>query len=220
MRPRSMMPTRSASSSASSRYWVVRKMVMPSSALRRRTSSHTRGAADGIEAGGRLVEEQHLGVVHERGGEVEPALHAAGVGLMRRSRRRRCRSRLRQLVEPLTDLARVAARTGAPAAAAAPDRSGGRRARRPASATPMRRRTAPGSRDDVVSGDDGPSRRRAQQRAQHAHRGGLARRRSVRGSRRSRLAPTARSMVSTATVSPKVRRKPSAMMESSTAART
>ena len=36
-----MIPTRSASSSASSRYWVVRKMVMPSSALRRRTSDHT-----------------------------------------------------------------------------------------------------------------------------------------------------------------------------------
>ena len=40
-RPRSTMPTRSASSSASSRYCVVRKMVMPSSSLRRRTSSHT-----------------------------------------------------------------------------------------------------------------------------------------------------------------------------------
>ena len=39
--PALMMPTRSASSSASSRYCVVRKIVMPSSSLRRRTSSHT-----------------------------------------------------------------------------------------------------------------------------------------------------------------------------------
>ena len=36
-----MIPTRSASASASSRYWVVRKMVMPSSRLSRRTSAHT-----------------------------------------------------------------------------------------------------------------------------------------------------------------------------------
>ena len=53
---------------------------MPSSSLSRRTSSHTAGPADRVEPGGRLVEEQHLGVVHERGGEVEAALHAARVG--------------------------------------------------------------------------------------------------------------------------------------------
>ena len=41
IRPRSMMPTRSQRRSASSRYCVVRKIVMPSSALSRRTSSHT-----------------------------------------------------------------------------------------------------------------------------------------------------------------------------------
>ena len=37
------------------------------------------GAADGIEARRRLVEEQHVRVVHQRGGEVEAAPHAAGV---------------------------------------------------------------------------------------------------------------------------------------------
>ena len=41
MRPWSMMPTRWARASASSRYCVVRKMVMPSCSLSRRTSSHT-----------------------------------------------------------------------------------------------------------------------------------------------------------------------------------
>ena len=37
--------------------------------------------ARGVEPGGRLVEEQHLGLVHERGREVEPPLHAAAVAL-------------------------------------------------------------------------------------------------------------------------------------------
>ena len=37
------------------------------------------GAHLGIEAGGGLVEEQHLGSVDERGGDVEPPLHAARV---------------------------------------------------------------------------------------------------------------------------------------------
>ena len=36
-------------------------------------------AADRVEAGGRLVEEEHAGFVDERGGEVESALHPAGV---------------------------------------------------------------------------------------------------------------------------------------------
>ena len=38
------------------------------------------GAALRVETGGRLVEEEHLGPVHERGREVEPAPHAAAVG--------------------------------------------------------------------------------------------------------------------------------------------
>ena len=36
--------------------------------------------ADRIEARGRLVEEEHLGVVHQRRGQVESALHATRVG--------------------------------------------------------------------------------------------------------------------------------------------
>ena len=38
-------------------------------------------AAGGVQAGGGLVEEQHLGPVHERAREVQPALHAAAVAL-------------------------------------------------------------------------------------------------------------------------------------------
>src|SRR4029079_18982265 len=41
IRPWSMIPTRLASTSASSRYWVVRKTVTPSSVARRRTSSQS-----------------------------------------------------------------------------------------------------------------------------------------------------------------------------------
>jgi hypothetical protein len=38
------------------------------------------GARLGIEAGGGLIEEQHLRALHEAHGDVELALHAAGVG--------------------------------------------------------------------------------------------------------------------------------------------
>jgi hypothetical protein len=41
------------------------------------------GAAGGVEAGGRLVQEQHWRAMHQGGGEVEAPPHAAGVGLRR-----------------------------------------------------------------------------------------------------------------------------------------
>ena len=78
MRPALMMPTRSASRSASSRYWVVRKTVVPS-ALSRRTSSHSVAARGRVEAGGRLVEEEDLRVVDQGHREVEATAHAARV---------------------------------------------------------------------------------------------------------------------------------------------
>ena len=80
IRPSSMIASRSQSWSASSRYCVVRNTVVPRS-LMRRTSSQTVSRLAGSRPGRRLVEEQHLGLVHERGGEVEPALHAARVAL-------------------------------------------------------------------------------------------------------------------------------------------
>ena len=143
-RPLSTMPTRSASSSASSRYCVVRRMVMPSSWFRRRTSCHTLRAAERVEAGGGLVEEQHLGVVHERGGEVEPAPHAARVGLDAPVERVADVDERAQLDEALLDLALRGGRRADP---------GRRSSSRPVcfgssatswSATPMRRRTCCG----------------------------------------------------------------------------
>ena len=65
IRPLSMIPTRSASWSASSRYWVVRKTVVPSS-LSVRDLLPDRLAADRVEAGGRLVEEEHARLVDQR----------------------------------------------------------------------------------------------------------------------------------------------------------
>ena len=53
---------------------------MPSSRLSRRTSSHTAARLTGSRPGGRLVEEQDLGVVHQGGRQVEPPPHAPGVG--------------------------------------------------------------------------------------------------------------------------------------------
>ena len=72
-----------------------------------------------VEAGRRLVEEQHRRAVHERGGEVEPAAHAAAVGAhgtvggvgrgrsARAARRRAARDRLGRQVRELPDHAEV-----------------------------------------------------------------------------------------------------------------
>ena len=82
-RPRSlresMIPTRSAKTSASSRYWVVRKIVMPSSLTSRATLLPERGPALWIKPGRRLVEEQHPRPVDQGEREIEPALHPARV---------------------------------------------------------------------------------------------------------------------------------------------
>ena len=79
MRPWSMIPTRSASTSASSRYWVVRNTVTPSSRASRADLLPERRAALRIETGRRLVEEEDARPVDEREREVEPPLHPAGV---------------------------------------------------------------------------------------------------------------------------------------------
>ena len=78
-RPASMMPTRSASTSASSRYCVVRKIVMPSSTLSRRTSSHTAARLTGSRPVVGSSRNRICGVVDERRGQVEPAPHAARI---------------------------------------------------------------------------------------------------------------------------------------------
>ena len=149
-----MIASRSHSWSASSRYCVVRKTVVPRSLIRR-TSSQTVSRLAGIEAGRRLVEEQHLGLVHERGGEVEPALHAAGValdaavgGVLELDERRaappraRAASRGGQAEQPRPAGPAARARSGAGRARppAARRRSGGARRRaRAATSTPATR---------------------------------------------------------------------------------
>ena len=74
-----MIPTRSASTSASSRYCVVRKTVTPSSLAQPPHLLPQRGPALDVEPGGRLVEEEDARAVDERQREVEPALHPAGI---------------------------------------------------------------------------------------------------------------------------------------------
>ena len=56
---------------------------------RRGSSSHSLVAAARVQAGGRLVEEQHVRPADQAGGEVEPPAHAAGVGAHRPAARRR-----------------------------------------------------------------------------------------------------------------------------------
>ena len=72
----------SASWSASSRYCVVSRTVVPSA---HQLADHAPQlvAALRVEAGRRLVEEQHRRPVHQRGGEVEPPPHPARVGAHR-----------------------------------------------------------------------------------------------------------------------------------------
>ena len=79
MWPWSMIPTRSASTSASSRYCVVRKTVTPSSRASRATSSQSAVRLCDVEPGRRLVEEEDPRPVDERERQVEPALHPARV---------------------------------------------------------------------------------------------------------------------------------------------
>ena len=74
IRPWSMIPTRSASTSASSRYCVVRKTVTPSSRASRADLLPERGAALRVEAGRRLVEEQDR---RRRGSATAPGRAAA-----------------------------------------------------------------------------------------------------------------------------------------------
>ena len=95
MWPWSMIPTRSASTSASSRYCVVRKTVTPSSRARRATSSHSAVRLCGSRPVVGSSRKRMLRPVDEREREVEPPLHAAGVaahlavGGVRRGRRGR-----------------------------------------------------------------------------------------------------------------------------------
>ena len=69
--------TRSQSRSASSRRWVVRKIVTPRFAEPDDQLVHL-ARGDRVEAGRRLVEEQHLRVAEQRPGERDPLAQPLG----------------------------------------------------------------------------------------------------------------------------------------------
>ena len=71
-----MMPIDVQQSASSVRMWLEMRIVLPirrSSLSRALTSSRARG----IQAAGRLVEDQHGRIVDQRLGQAEPLLHAA-----------------------------------------------------------------------------------------------------------------------------------------------
>ena len=78
--PWSTIATRVQSSSSSGRMWLLIRIVLPSDAELAEELAQL-DAGPRIEAGGRLVEEQHLRVVDERVGEAQALLHAAGQAL-------------------------------------------------------------------------------------------------------------------------------------------
>ena len=145
-----------------------------------------RQPARGVEAGRRLVEEQHLGPVHERRREVEPALHAARVALDPAVGRVLELDQLEQLLGARRAPRAATARTAAPAARAARARSGAGRARPPAA----RRRSAAAPRRGRAATSTPATRARArrdrQQRRQHPHGRRLAGAVRARGSRTPR----------------------------------
>ena len=77
LRPWSMTAIRSASWSASSRYCVVSRTVLPCSHELADRGPHL-AAGPRVEAGGRLVEEDQRGSGDQAGGQVETPPHAAG----------------------------------------------------------------------------------------------------------------------------------------------
>ncbi len=133
---------------------------------------HLLAGAD-VEAGGRLVEDQHRGRGHQRTGQVEPAPHAAGVGL------RRPVGGIGE-VEPLEQLARPIAGPGLAQAVEPADHLevlvAGQvlvdRGVLPRETDP--RADAGGVLQHVDAGDRGTACVGLDQRGQHPHGGGLA----------------------------------------------
>ena len=143
-------------------------------AVQRRDLLPDRLAADRVEAGRRLVEEEHPRLVDERRGEVEPPAHPARVGAdaavggLRRGRR--ARAARRRAARPRAPTGRAAS----PAAriSSRPVISGSSAASW--RATPIARRTSAASSTTSWPATRGAAAGRAQQRGQHPHRGRLA----------------------------------------------
>ena len=147
---------RSASRSASSRYCVVSRIGRcPSADQLADHVPHGLPAAR-VEPGGRLVQEDHRGPADQAHGEVEPAAHAAGVGLDQPPARRRSGRTAPAARRPGGAAARRAAGRSRPISSrfSSPVSSSST-----AAYCPVRlidRRTRPGVADHVVAGDAWP----------------------------------------------------------------
>ena len=167
-----------------------------------------------VEAGGRLVEEDHRRPADQAGGQVEPAAHAAGVGLRACGRRRRSgrttrAARRRGPWRRLPDrLSSVPIMTGSAC------RSGPRRPRR--TGRSARRSGGPvGLRDDVEAADGGVAGVGLQQGGEDRGRRWSCRRRSGPSTPRTVPSRAARSTPSRAWVVPKRLRSPRPRMRRS-----
>ena len=172
--PWSMIPTRSASWSASSRYWVVRKTVMPSSRERLATSSQS---AVRLWMSSPVVgssRKRTRGAVQQRQRQVEPALHAAGVAAHLAVGGVGEADPLDQLVARAWCARPWRGRAARPGAACARARSAAGRAPPPGGRRRSRRgRGRPGSATSKPATRRG-TRGGRQQRGQHVDGGGLA----------------------------------------------
>ena len=171
--PWSITTMLSASTSASSRYCVVSSTVVPPS---HEVLDHAPQlvATLRVEAGGGLVEEQHRRPVHERGGEVEPAAHATGVGARRRGRPRASSANCSSSSSARASISPPSRWVSLPTSArfSRPVRFSSTAAYWPAS--PMLARTVCGSSLHVDAEHAGGAAVGPQQRGEHAHDGGLA----------------------------------------------
>ncbi len=151
---------------------MVRKTVVPSP-LSAATSSQIVLAADRVEAGGRLVEEEHLRLVDERRRKVETPAHAARVGADAAVGGTGEADALDQGgAAPLRFGADQAVQRGLKANQLV---AGHQRVQRGLlKRDPDRAANVSGLADHVVPGDPGAAARGAQERGQHPHRRGLA----------------------------------------------
>ena len=166
IRPWSMIPTRSARTSASSRYCVVRKMVTPSSFASRATSCQSAFRLCGSSPVVGSSRKSSRGSVHEREGEIEAPLHPARVRADAAVGGEDEADALEQLVSALGALmARYAVQRGleAQVVAAGEQRIERRLLQRGAD----RRSHLRPLLDDVEAGDPRRACRRWQQRRQH-----------------------------------------------------
>ena len=125
IRPRSRTAIRSASWSASSRYWVVRKIVTPLGGQLADAVPH-RAAAARVEPGRGLVEEDHRWGADQGHRQVEPAAHPARVGRDRPAAPRRRDRTGRAARRPGAARRRGRGGSGRPSAAGSPRRSAAR----------------------------------------------------------------------------------------------